>query len=59
LFPRICHVHYPQISIIVKETAKEFGIPYMVNPTFGQALKSHLATLHRFGRLPDLNTAIG
>ena len=59
LFPRICHVHYPQIAGIVKETAAEFGIPYMVNPTFGKALKSHLATLHRFGPLPDWNTAIG
>jgi len=58
LFPRVCHVHYPHIASIVKETAAEFGIPYMVNPTFGQALKSHMATLHRFGRLPDMNTAI-
>jgi linoleoyl-CoA desaturase len=58
LFPRICHVHYPHISNIVKETAEEFGIPYLENDTFGRALQSHIATLHRFGKLPSLNEAI-
>ncbi|MDX5346821.1 MAG: acyl-CoA desaturase [Hymenobacteraceae bacterium] len=58
LFPRVCHVHYPHIAPIVKQTAEEFGIPYMENNTFGQALRSHIATLHRFGRLPSLNEAI-
>jgi len=29
------------------------------NPTFGTALRSHLATLRRFGKLPDLEEAIG
>ncbi|MCC9168717.1 fatty acid desaturase family protein [Pontibacter harenae] len=59
LFPRVCHVHYPAISHIVKATAEEFNIPYMENETFGQAVKSHINTLHRFGRLPGLNDAIG
>ncbi|MBF8962618.1 acyl-CoA desaturase [Pontibacter sp. FD36] len=59
LFPRVCHVHYPAIAEIVKETAEEFGVPYMENKTFAQALRSHIATLHRFGRLPGLNEAIG
>ncbi|GHA53861.1 fatty acid desaturase family protein [Pontibacter akesuensis] len=59
LFPRVCHVHYPAISSIVRETAAEYGIPYMENETFGQAVNSHIATLRRFGRLPDLNEAIG
>lgn len=58
LFPRICHVHYPQIAPIVKQTAEEFGIPYMENETFGKALKSHIATLQRFGKLPNINEAI-
>ncbi|MFT2009564.1 fatty acid desaturase family protein [Pontibacter sp. 13R65] len=59
LFPRICHVHYPAIAPIVKQTAEEFGIPYLENETFGQAVRSHIATLHRFGKLPDWNEAIG
>jgi linoleoyl-CoA desaturase len=59
LFPRVCHVHYPAIAPIVKQTAEEFGIPYLVNDTFGEALKSHFALLRRVGHLPDLNEAIG
>lgn len=55
LFPRICHVHYPNIAGIVKSTAEEFGIPYLENETFKQALYSHILTLKRFGKLPDLN----
>jgi len=58
LFPRICHVHYPSIAPIVKETAKEFGIPYMQNETFGIAFQSHMNTLKRFGRTPSMNEAI-
>ena len=58
LFPHICHVHYPKIAPIVKQTAEEFGIPYMENETFIQALQSHIATLQRFGKLPDMNEAI-
>ena len=59
LFPRICHVHYPQIAEIVKATAEEFGVPYMENETFGQAIQSHINTLQRFGKLPSWNEAIG
>ena len=59
LFPNICHVHYPKISPIVKQTAEEFGVPYLENYSFWDALKSHLKTLNKFGKLPDLNEAIG
>jgi linoleoyl-CoA desaturase len=59
LFPKICHVHYPNIAPIVKQTAEEFGLVYMENPTFWSALQSHVDTLRRFGGLPDLNEAIG
>ena len=60
LFPRICHVHYPRIAPIVRQTAAEFGVPYLENRTFWQALRSHIVTLRRFGQMPDLmNEAIG
>lgn len=51
LFPRICHIHYPALAEIVRQTAEEFDIPYLENKTFLTAVRSHLATLHRFGRL--------
>ena len=50
LFPKICHVHYPQLSGIVKQTAHEFNLPYNVNRTFFSALRSHYLFLKRLGR---------
>ncbi len=49
LFPNICHVHYPEISKIVEETAKEFNVPYHSSPTFMKAFGSHLRMLKKFG----------
>lgn len=50
LFPNICHVHYRRISKIVKETAKEFSVPYNEHKTFFGALKSHFKLLNGLGR---------
>ena len=58
LFPGTCHVHYPAIAPIVKETAEEFGVPYMENSSFTEALKSHLRTLRKFGA-PSLDEIMG
>lgn len=58
LFPKICHIHYPAIAPIVQQTAREYGVPYLQNKTFGKAFRSHLNTLKRFGRLPELGEAI-
>ncbi|MCP4440759.1 MAG: acyl-CoA desaturase [Aureispira sp.] len=52
LFPNICHIHYPKISPIVEQTAKEFGVPYLEHKTFGAALVSHLKMLKRLGQKP-------
>lgn len=59
LFTRICHVHYPAIAPIVKQTCAEFGVPYLENRTFMQALNAHISALQKFGHLPDLDEAIG
>lgn len=50
LFHNICHIHYKKIAPIVKQTAKEFDIPYHEKRTFLDALRSHLRTLRRVGR---------
>ncbi|TAE18336.1 MAG: acyl-CoA desaturase [Bacteroidetes bacterium] len=50
LFPHICHVHYPKLAKIVKNTALEFGLPYHEQPTFLSALRSHIAMLKSLGR---------
>lgn len=49
LFPRICHIHYPEISEIVKTTAAEFNLPYNVYGSFSTALRSHYSLLKRMG----------
>lgn len=49
LFPNICHIHYKKIAPIVRNTAMEFGIPYHSEPTFFQAIKSHLKMLKLLG----------
>ncbi len=51
LFPRICHVHYPEIAKIVKQTAEEYGLPYLEYPTFISALASHYNFLKKMGRM--------
>ena len=50
LFPNICHVHYPRIARIVKETASEFKVPYYEHSTFMKALKSHIRYMKEMGQ---------
>ena len=49
LFPNICHVHYTKIAPIVKETAKEFGLPYIQYETMFDVIKSHIKLLKKLG----------
>jgi linoleoyl-CoA desaturase len=49
LFPGICHVHYRNLSPIVKELAQEYGIPYYEHKSFMGALGSHFSLLHQLG----------
>lgn len=49
LFPKICHIHYPVIARIVQQTALEFNLPYIENPTFFAALRSHYRMLRKLG----------
>ncbi len=50
LFPKVCHIHYPAISEIVKQTATEFNLPYYEQKTFLLALRSHYRVLRRYGK---------
>ncbi|WP_080056236.1 fatty acid desaturase family protein [Spirosoma aerolatum] len=50
LFPKVCHIHYPAITAIVRRTAHEFGLPYLENRSFGSALYSHFRLLQTLGR---------
>ncbi len=49
LCPFVCHTHYASLTRIVKETSREFGIPYRENPSVRQALAAHFSLLKRLG----------
>lgn len=50
LFPQICHVHYPELSKIVKRVAGQYNLPYQVQPTFAKAIIEHLKMLRKLGK---------
>ncbi|HEY9049126.1 MAG TPA: acyl-CoA desaturase [Ohtaekwangia sp.] len=57
IFPKVCHIHYPAIAGIVKQTAAEFGLPYHENTSFATALASHFRVLKKLSRQPVLAVA--
>ncbi|GAB3916887.1 fatty acid desaturase family protein [Larkinella terrae] len=50
LFPSISHVHYPAIAPIVRETARQYGLPYYQKTSIFDALGSHINMLKKLGR---------
>jgi linoleoyl-CoA desaturase len=50
LFPQICHLHYPKLAVIVRQTAEEFGLPYIEHKTWPAAVRSHYRYLKNLGR---------
>jgi len=54
LFPSICHIHYPELSKIVKQTVEEFGLPYHEYKKLGKAVHSHVKVLKSFGTGKEL-----
>ena len=57
LFPKICSIHYPAISKIVRATAEEHGVPYNSQPTLRAAVRSHYRMLKQLGRDPRMATS--
>ena len=49
LFPRISHVHYPQVSRFVKEACRESNIAYIEYTSMFKAIASHLMHLKKLG----------
>ncbi len=55
IFPHISHIHYTKIAKIVKETAKEFNLPYNEYKTTRKAIISHFKHLKELGKKPALS----
>jgi len=49
MFSNICHIHYLEITKIIKQTAEEYGVRYQ-NRTFFGAMYTHLKFLKLLGR---------
>ena len=54
IFPNISHVHYSKISEIVKETTKEFNLPYHEYKTTRSAIIAHFKYLKQMGLKPTI-----
>jgi len=50
LFPKICHVHYPAINRIVRQTCEEYNIKYNEFASFWGAFRSHVQVIHAMSR---------
>ncbi len=50
LFPKICSIHYPQVSKIVAQTAREYGIRYHTDHSFWGAIASHYRILKKYSQ---------
>jgi linoleoyl-CoA desaturase len=50
LFPRVSHVHYPEISKIIKKACNDFGFPYIEYPRMRKAVVSHVTHLKNLSR---------
>ena len=50
LFPKISHVHYPEISKIIRQVCEEYGIKYIEYPKVRYAVASHISFLKQMGR---------
>jgi len=53
LFPSICHTYLPYISPIVKQTCKEFEIPYNAYPDYWSAFRGYYNHIKSLGN-PDM-----
>ena len=58
LLPGICHVNYPAIAPIVKQTCEEFGVRYAEFPSFTRGVIAHLDWLKRMGQPEPASAAL-
>ena len=53
LFPRVCHVHYPQVARVVAEVCEKYQVSYRAHPSVSSAIRSHFRFLRVMGRPPE------
>ncbi|KAK2554715.1 Acyl-lipid (8-3)-desaturase [Acropora cervicornis] len=58
LFPDVNQIYYPQITPIVRQACKEFGVRYNYKDTFTEALGAHIGHLKRLGQQQEESARI-
>ena len=58
LFPGVSQIYYPQITPIVRQACKEFGVRYNYKDTFTEALGAHIGHLKRLGQQQEKSARI-
>ena len=56
LFSKETHIHYPALAGIVRQVCEQHNIPYMCQPTLGQAIGTHFRHLYNMGQPPQAVT---
>jgi linoleoyl-CoA desaturase len=58
LFPKVCHLHYPALSLVVAEVAERHGLRHRSHATITSALMAHFKHLRCMGQdLPSSSLA--
>lgn len=57
LYPYVSHVHYPQLTRIIKNTCDRHHMKYHSQPTIISAMKSHFKLLRKRGRAGETQLA--
>jgi linoleoyl-CoA desaturase len=52
LFPRVCHVYYPDVTKIIRENLQKHGLPYH-SFSFAAGIRYHLLFLKQTGKAPS------
>jgi linoleoyl-CoA desaturase len=52
LFPKVSHVHYPALALMVREVCDERGVLLRENATIGSAVRSHYRFVRQMGIKP-------
>lgn len=50
VLPDVCHVHYKDLTKIVEDTAREFGMPYHTKKSMARAIIDHTKMLRMLGK---------
>ena len=50
LFSRVCHIHYPDLAVVVREVCEQHGVHHQAHPGLASAMASHGRWLRRMGR---------